>query len=361
MAPSVEISIPNTQLSATTKPYTIYNISLRQAIRSFIVQKRYSEFTSLHDAITSEAGSPPPVAIPAKSWFSRTILNPELTEQRRQGLEKYLRAVNENVDARWRDTSAWRTFLNLPSNLGSKSSVATNLHNKITSTAPLTDPVVWLDCHGDLKKQLHDARLQLTKRDQAQNPQAQHESSANAKKCLVKAGSLIQALDAGLKGQDDWGTEKLGEGELRRRKDLVASARKEKDSLETLLNAIVAKARVDATVEDKKSLLSSNANGSSSSTPASAVHRSGRVLGKETTRTRELDNQGVLQLQKQMMHEQDEDVEVLAKAVRRQKELAVAIAEETEVQVKMLEMLDEDVTRVGGKVDVARKRVNKIS
>ena len=62
-----------------------------------------------------------------------------------------------------------------------------------------------------------------------------------------------------------------------------------------------------------------------------------------------------------MMQEQDEDVEMLAKAVRKQKELAIAIAEETEMQVKMLEMLDEDVTRVGGKIDVARKRVAKIS
>jgi regulator of vacuolar morphogenesis len=62
-----------------------------------------------------------------------------------------------------------------------------------------------------------------------------------------------------------------------------------------------------------------------------------------------------------MMQEQDEDVDVLAAAVRRQKELGIQIQEELEVQKDLLGMLDEDVTRVQGKMDVARKRVNKIS
>ena len=162
---------------------------------------------------------------------------------------------------------------------------------------------------------------------------------------------MIQSLEQGLKSQDDWGSEKLGDGEVRRRRDLVSSAKKEKETLENLLNAMVAKSRVDATVEDKKALM----NG-----PISNA-KSGRVLGKETKQTRELDNHGVLQLQKQMMEDQDEDVMVLAQAVRRQKELGLAIQEELVLQNEMLGMLDEDVTRVAGKVDVARKRVSKIS
>ncbi|KAL9112366.1 MAG: hypothetical protein Q9187_007777 [Circinaria calcarea] len=355
MAPAVEISIPSAQLSSTPKPYTVYNISLRLPLRSFTIQKRYSDCTTLHSALTAQAGAPPPASIPAKSWFSSTTHNPELTEQRRKGLEAYLKTINEIDDARWRDTSAWRTFLNLPSNLSSKSSVASTLHSAISNNGPVTDPVVWLDCHRDLKVQLHNARLHLTQRDQASNAQAQHESGAQAKKCLVKAGTMIASLDQGLKSQDDWGSEKLGEGEVRRRRDLVASARKEKDTLESLLNAMVAKSRVDATVEDKKALITSP---SSHAHPGTA--KPGRVLGKETKRTRELDNQGVLQLQQQMMEEQDEDVRALLQAVTRQKELGVAIQEELVVQNQMLGMLDEDVTRVEGKINVARKRIDKI-
>jgi len=89
--------------------------------------------------------------------------------------------------------------------------------------APITDPIVWLDCHRDLKTQLHDARLFLTNRDQASTPQKQHEASAAAKSCLVKAGGMIGALEESLKniqqaaavsGTRDWATERSGEEEI---------------------------------------------------------------------------------------------------------------------------------------------------
>ncbi|SLM37303.1 Target SNARE coiled-coil domain [Lasallia pustulata] len=344
MAPSVEISIPKTQISNTTKPYTVYDISLRLPLRSFTVQKRYSDFTALHSALASQAGAPPPATLPQKSWFSRTTSNPGLTEERRKGLESYLRTINEVDDARWRSTSAWRSFLNLP--VSTNSNTASVLHSAITTGTSVTDPVVWLDCHRDLKSLLYDARLQLTRRDQAASAQAQHECSAQAKKSLVRAGTMIITLERGLK-EEGWD---LGDGEIRRRKDLVGSAKKEKEGLEDLLNAMVAKSQLDktvASVADKTALVGK-------------ASKQGRVLGKETSKTRELDNQGVLQLQKQLMEEQDLDVEELAKVVRRQRELGVAIQEELAVQKDMLELLDEDVTRVSGKVDVVRKRVDQI-
>lgn len=351
MAPSVEISIPTTQISHSTNPYTIYNITLRLPLRSFTIQKRYSDFTALHSALISQAGAPPPATLPQKSWFARTTSNPALTEQRRRGLESYLRSINEADDPRWRDTSAWRAFLNLPSSTASISASA--LHNAITTPTSATDSVVWLDCHRDLKSLLHDARLQLTRRDQAATAQAQHECSAQAKKCLVRAGTMIITLERGLRDQG-WD---LGDGELRRRKDLLGSAKKEKEGLDHLLNAMVAKTQLDKTVanvKDKTALVGSAA-------VAQRQPKQGRVLGKETGRTRELDNQGVLQLQKQLMREQDLDVEELAKVVRRQRELGTAIQEELDVQRDLLGLLDEDVTRVAGKVEVVRKRVDKIS
>ena len=59
--------------------------------------------------------------------------------------------------------------------------------------------------------------------------------------------------------------------------------------------------------------------------------------------------------------EQDEDLDTLAQAVRRQRELGVQIQQELDVQNDMLTLLDEDVDRVDGKVRVAKKRVDKIS
>lgn len=218
--------------------------------------------------------------------------------------------------------------------------------------------MVWLDQYRELKSQLHDARLHLTKRDQATAAQSQHEAGAQAKKCLVRAGTTLAALEQGLKnlGTDAWGSGKLGQGEMLRRKDLIGSAKREKEGLESLLGLMISKSHVDKTIaaapQEKQQLVgSASGNGKAS----------GRVLGRETDRTRALGNQGVLQLQKQMMEEQDEDVMELAKAVAKQKELGVAIQEELVLQNEMLGMLDEDVTRVQGKIDVAKKRISKIS
>lgn len=366
MAPNLEISIPTTSVSPTSPPYTLYNITLRLPLRSFTLSKRYSDFSSFHNALTSQTTAPPPAPLPAKSWFANTLSNTTLREERRTGLEEYLRAINDAEDPRWRTSSAWRAFLNLPNTSATggapAKNTATKLHAAITdpgsgsSGQAITDPTLWLDCFRDMKAHLQDARLHLTRRDQETTPQKQHESSAAAKSSLVRAGSLIAALEEGLRNLGDYGRNGgdgngnggrggqgdgilLGEGELRRRKDLLVNARKEKDGLEDLLNAMAAKGRLDnavASMEDKEALV-----GSASRKPA----RSGRVLGKETERTRELDNKGVLQLQRETMEDQDMGLEELRKIVARQRELGVAINGELQVQNDLLRLADEDVDR----------------
>ncbi|KAL4781502.1 putative SNARE complex subunit [Aspergillus varians] len=386
MAPPLEISIPTTTTSTTSPPFTIYNITLRLPLRSFALSKRYSDFTTFHTDLTSQTNIPPPLPLPSKSWFSNTVSNTDLRESRRQGLESYLRAINEASDARWRSSPAWRAFLNLPS-LGINSTKnnenitasSARLHTAATGPGgigaePITDPTLWLDCYRDLKSHLHDARLHLTRRDQETTPQKQHESSARAKSSLVRAGSLITALEDGLKriaessnanGNGNGSgrhslvfSGSLGDGEIRRRKDLLINARKEKEGLEDLLNAMAAKSRVDnavASIKDKEALV--GGAGAAGRKPA----KSGRVLGKETERTRELDNQGVLQLQRDTMQDQDMSVEELMKIVRRQKELGIQINEELEVQNEMLRMVDEDATRLEQKIDIGKRRLGKIS
>ncbi|KAJ0358821.1 hypothetical protein COL922a_014594 [Colletotrichum nupharicola] len=125
---------------------------------------------------------------------------------------------------------------------------------------------------------------------------------------------------------------------------------------------MAAKSRIDnavASIKDKEALLGpSGASGGAGRKPAA---RSGRVLGKETDKTRELDNQGVLQLQQDTIREQELSAGELLKIVRRQKELGIRINEELEIQNEMLRMVDEDTTRVEQKMDIAKKRVGKIS
>lgn len=224
------------------------------------------------------------------------------------------------------------------------------------------DPGVWLDLHREMKEQLHSARQFLGKRDNASTAAAQHEAGANAKRALVKASGLLGNLEEGLKimseSEKRGSEQKVGTGELRRRRDLLGSARVERDGLEKLSVSLAVKNQSSssggaaASSQDKSALF-----GPSVSKP------SGRVLGvpvPETDKTRELDNEGVLQLQKQMMQDQDLDVEELGKIVRRQKEMGLAIHGELEIHNEMLKRVDEDVDRVGRKIEIAKKRVQKI-
>ncbi|CZR66144.1 related to syntaxin [Phialocephala subalpina] len=377
MAPPLELSIPSTILSNTAneKPYTLYNITLRLPLRTFVVQKRYSDFATLHKELISLVSEAPPSPLPSKSWFKSTASSPELTESRRVGLETYLRAIAEGPDRRWRETSVWRTFLNLPSTGSGSASSSRNELIAQSQRGPgasagqfAADPQVWLDLHREMKGQLHDARLFLGRRDGATTAQAQYEAGANAKRCLVKAGGLIGNLEEGLRILGDRekagrGEGRVGAGELRRRRDLLGSAKVEKEGLEKLAVSLAVKGQskgsggslvgAAASQQDKNALF-----GPGVSKP------SGRVLGApvpETDRTRELDNDGVLQLQKQLMQDQDLDVEELGKIVRRQREMGLAIHGELELQNEMLKRVDEDADRVARKIDVAKKRTQKIS
>lgn len=375
MAPPLEISIPTTTTRSTSPPYTLYNITLRLPLRTFIVQKRYSDFADLDKNLKAQFGENTPAPLPSKGWKlpilgMGTGINPAKVEERRLGLEAYLRAIAESGDGRWRNCSAWRQFLNLPSASTTSSSSRSEAHSAITGVASTQggganlDAGSWLDVHREAKQCLHDARLWLGKRDAASTSKAEHEAGAGAKKCLVKAGGLIIVLEEGLEALGK--SKSLGDGEMRRRKDLVGQLRGEKEGLEKLNVSLAVKGNLTGS-SSTSTLQQNNAETASAksslfSAANNGPQRKGRVLGapQETERTRELDNQGVLQLQQQIMQEQDVDVQELGKIIRRQREMAVGIHEEIEVQNEMLGRLDGDVDRVQGKVDVAKKRAGRI-
>lgn len=378
MAPPTEISIPTTSLSTPpdgSKPYTLYNITLRLPLRSFVVQKRYSDFVSLHHDLTSLVGSPPPEPLPAKSWFKSTVSSPDLTEQRRAGLERYLRAVAEPPDRRWRDTPAWRAFLNLPGSAGGGGASASGIsvEGRIpaiglrdANSAAAADPGTWLDLHREMKGALHEARVALGRRDNASENSARVEAGSQAKRALVKAGSLLSALNDGLRVLKDTG--RLGEGEMRRRRDLVAAARVERDGLDKLSSSLAASGAASAgggrqgvaSASERSALIG---HGGSSISSSAGPRAGGRVLGaplSETERTRELDNDGVLLLQRDVIKEQDQDVDALARIVRRQKEMGLAIHDEVNRQIDMLDSMNNDTDVLGRKLGVAKDRAKRL-
>ncbi|ORY14881.1 Phox homologous domain-containing protein [Clohesyomyces aquaticus] len=383
MAP-LRITIPTAHDPSTSgKPYTTYEIRIAHPFPrgTTVLQKRYSDFCTLDSTLRSTVGTAPPTPLPPKSWLGgslggliglgSTSGSPEHISKRRKGLEAYLQAIETSEDGRWRLSPAYRSFLQL----SDKEDKAKGFPGSQFGKDRVADSSDWLDKFALLKSQLQDSRLWLTRREQASLATQQHEASANAKRNLLRAGALISALEEGLErfsgkapgSGDEWSGEKLGDGEVRRRRDMISSARKERDGLESVLNTMAVKSATTSgastpstssaavTAEQKAGLF----KGAATAAPASGR----RVLGapaKETERTRELDNEGVLQLQKQIMAEQDEDLMDLTKVVRRMREMGVQINEEVVLQNQMLGLLEEDAGRVDGKMKIANKRIGKI-
>ncbi|KAK5108742.1 hypothetical protein LTR62_007889 [Meristemomyces frigidus] len=374
MAPALQITIPTTSTATpqTGKAYTQYHVTLQLPLRKHEVRKRYTDFATLNDALASQTGQAPPGSLPAKSWIWRTVNNDTLTEQRRQALEKYLKSIVESDDARWRSSSAWRSFMNLPSGTNTVNANGTLSASLQKQDNGITDPNQWLDMHRELKTQLQTSRQQLKQRETATTAQQQHSLSAEAKGSLVRAATTIAQLEDGLKsiqtaskGDDaGWGgSKRLGDGEIRRRRDLLVAARKEVEGLEGLLRSMATKSS-SASSNAQTGAVASSGDKAALWKGTAAAKPSGRVLGgtmKETDKTRELDNGQVLQLQQQVMQEQEEDVLSLGKSVARMKDMGMMINEELVIQNEMLGMVEEDTDRVQGKIDVARRRIGKIS
>jgi regulator of vacuolar morphogenesis len=371
MPPILQISIPTTSTVTASdggKAYTVYHVTLQLPLRKDEVKKRYNDFVALNDALVAQTGSAPPQPLPPKSWLRRTVNSEALTEERRQGLEKYVRAIVEAEDKRWRTTGAWRSFLGVP---------GADTEGKKAEGAGkgITDPSEWLDVHRTLKSQMQNARQLLSQREAATTAQNQHALSADAKAALVRAATGIAQLEDGLRswknagGNGGWGGSTLGEGELRRRKDLLASARKEVEGLEGVLKSLPSTRNPSASGTSTPSNTAAAATCSDKAAlwnGTSAAKTGRRVLGgpqqplKETERTRELDNSGLLQLQRQVMEEQEEDVLTLGKSVARMKEMGILMGEELEIQNQMLNLVEEDVGRVQGKIDVGRRMIGRI-
>lgn len=287
-------------------------------------------------------GLPPPTPLPKKHFLSSTLNNPALVEERRKGLEEYLQGIASAEDSQWRDSPPWRTFLNLP--------VINKPHHKRDERVNQED---WLQVHQQAKILLQDARQHLSRRSTAPTIKDQHSASAAAKRCLVLAGTKVTTLQNGLNTiESGKGLASLGEGELRRRRDLIRELNTEILGLERLSQAIATQ-RTTLSVP----------NASETSNPLFPQPVSTRrVFGApvETERTKGLDNQGVLQLQTQIIKEQDDQMDEFLKQVRRTRGIAEQIHEELGQHVDLLGGLEEDVDRVGDKLKRATKRADKL-
>ena len=338
------------------KPHTVYRIEVQASVRSWQMWRRYSEFDELNTELTKLTGSEPPATLPSKHIFSFRKNGPTILEERRAGLETYLRAIVSSKDSQWRDTTAFKEFLGVPT--GKFSGGEGGSASQFTLSS-------WLDEQADLQTLVRDIRADINKRNALADMgdvSGSHISNVQAKKKLV---TLLDRVGVLARGLEALGMRGMTQGELQRRGDMIARLQ---DDCEKLGKMVVAARQASrpltsaardggpASHVDRASLLTSP-QGASSKRPIT------RVFGgppQETEMTRPLDDDGLFQLQKTQMDEQDGQLNQLTAILRRQRQIGTAISSEIEQQNEMLDDLSNEVDRVGSKLGTATKQLRRL-
>ncbi|KAF9569630.1 hypothetical protein CPC08DRAFT_701537 [Agrocybe pediades] len=330
--------------------------------------RRYSEFDDLHTELVKATGSPPPCSLPPKHKFSMLSLrsrpDAKMLEERREGLEVYLRAIVSAKEDKWRETYEFKDFLGIP--IGRQGGVEGGplAPSQFTSAT-------WLDEHAELQAKLRDVWADINKRDALSDRgdiAAAHKSNVGAKSKLAGVLSRIGTLGRGLQ---ELGLGGMSEGELQRRTDMVARLQ---DDCEKL-SKVVSVARHTSARAGNNSGSGSTAGTTTFANAASETDREAllgsaaskparRVFGappQETEGTRPLDNVGLLNMQQTQIQQQDHQLSQLTTILQRQRHLGEAIGSEIALQIEMLDDLSGEVDKVGGKLHTASKQMNRLS
>lgn len=237
-----------------------------------------------------------------------------MIEDRRTGLEDYLRHILSHKDRIWRSSHAFLDFLAAPPLPPSTSSPSARTTTAMTSSLPpaptsFTSPL-FLAEHATLLTLSRSIRSHLSKRDallSSGNTSGGHTSGIQAKKelavLLMRVGGLARGLEEISK------KESVGEGEMRRRSEMVGRLQDDCLSLGKLSATAVRRdigeerggRDEEAPSKQRSALLGGSAGGG-----MPTVRTFGAApKGEETEETRPLDGGGLMHLQQTKINDQD--------------------------------------------------------
>lgn len=335
------------------KPHTVYRIEVQAHVRSWQMWRRYSEFDDLHTELVKSIGSPP-CTLPPKHKFSlmRSRMDPKILEERRAGLEQYLKAIISAKEDKWRESFALKDFLGVP------------ITRQGGAPPSQFTSATWLDEHVELQTRIRAVRADINKRDALLDRGdigASHKANVSAKTKLAGLSARTGALEKGL---EELGMHGISEGELQRRLDMVARLRDDHEKLTRMVTIARQASRANegnqstqnnaALDSDREVLLGTNV-----SKPVTRVFGTTQPA-KETEQTRPLDEHGLFGLQQIQMQQQDEQLAQLTTILQRQRHLGEAIGHEISSQIEILDDLSNEVDRVGGKLTTTNRQLNRL-
>ncbi|KAJ7070973.1 syntaxin [Mycena amicta] len=342
------VLIPRYEERTQPKPHTVYEIRVKANIRDWSIWRRYSEFDDLDHALRDATHEAPPAPLPPKHSLSlfRSHSDPKILEERRIGLETYLRAILSAKDGKWRERFEFCQFLGLP----------VGKQNDAPQTYTLAS---WLDEHIELQTRIRDVRADINKRDalsDRSDPNGAHSSNVAAKKQLAGVISRLGRLAEGLQ---DLAMGGMSEGELHRRTDMVARLR---DDCEKLGKMVTVARQIPRGAAARNPPPDSDRDALMGSPPSKPF---GRVFGaapkpRETEETRPLDEHGLLMLQEAKMQRQDNEVSQLTAVLQRQRHLGEAISNELALQIELLDDLANRVDDTSERLTATNREMGRL-
>ena len=294
-------------------------MQLASSLQSYRLSKRYSDFVTLDAALRSGTTATLAVSLPPKTYLTR----PDV-EQRRAKLEVYLRHLC--TTATWCDHPEVGRFLQLPEG-------AARAREEQDERGDFYGGV------RNVKRELQVARRWLVS-PPTSGSDGQHASVVEAKRHIAAADKLLERVQRHAR-------EPVSKQEARRRADIVDELGREVMALVDLAS-------------------SKRANPTSATTDAAVATTDnvrGRVLGgpaRETPETLQLSNEGLLQQQKDQIHQQDKLLDDLLPILRRQRELGETIAREVDEHVELIDEIERGVDGVDRKMRRGKKGMDKL-
>lgn len=346
------ISIPTHSNRQSPSPHVVFDINVSTPTTHYVLPQRYSAFVELQSALAQEVGDHPPGELPSRrkgGWFG--LGGGDMTaaqlEERRIGLERWLRGLLASRDPRWTGARAFRDFVAAPPALQTSSQPSTAL------TA-----ATWLIEHSALVEQARSLRSTLNDRDTSRlnSSSSAHALNASAKKGLIDLVTRLSTLTTAL---NHLGQQGMTDGELRRRGEMLGRLQEEAESLGKVANGgpRVGQGRMQPSQDDRSALMS---GGGASRVPTRVLGANASTVGQETAETRPLDDRGLLSLQQTYMDQQDSKLETLTAALRRQRALGEMIGEELRVHDELLDRLETNTDKVQGKLKEADKMAKRL-
>ncbi|GAA5855726.1 hypothetical protein JCM9279_004048 [Rhodotorula babjevae] len=368
--PIQSVSVPTfTKLSAKPDPHVAFTVSISLPTRSYSIQQRYSAFAALHHKLAATCGAPPPAELPPKhpgSWFlaplagARDLSDAQL-EERRAGLEHWLRAILADRDPRWRSSRTFKDFLAAPPEGSGGAGPAAGGESAASRSWTAT---AWTAEHAAVEGATRQLRTTLDRRD-AQLLASSSTAHATAKEAKTALVDLVRRIGDLASGLQVLAKDGMTEGELHRRSALVERLQGEVEELGRMAGRgpRAGAGRTGSTPragDDEPPTAVRQALLSGAGRAPARVLGAAAAASLETPETRALDNGGVLQLQQQYMDDQDSKLEALTAALRRQRHLGEMINAELALQEDVLDQLDAGTDRVKGKMKDAQKQMKRL-